>query len=729
MLKLFVLFLSFFQIQTNSNYQIVSKETTDYNNVVFYEDGIILRNLCTDTENKYSLFVEGNKYEINASYASGKIIDNYFLLIYYQNEQLYAKRYFLDGTFDEKLLIYQGNIYGDITIKNIDKSIYIAFTDYIKLNDNSINYDCHLVHLYYDEANIYINEHNYGGLKKELLESFDIYDENLYFVVRKDHITESVFGNGGCDDCYVIALIDGNSVISSVTIKDTNEIRYFCIRNGYIYLVLGDKLYLFNTSFELLNTIMLDKLKHLYVGYNNTIMVLYDDRIELLNGLSLAKLFQENVNGITEYKEFSNSLYCNYQNKHYIFDIIDYSKTLLLDKYVYEHEELLNNKVKEVSSLFGDCIFVSKKYHDYYQRNAYGNYDIDLEYQTNGKIAFQKTIQEEVALEININNNQIYPNGYRLNFNGTGYLDGNLIIPNHPVTVDGFHTLEVVGVNTQTKIDFYVSTNQLAIVDKYFNDELINIKPNEKFSVSYDLNKEIDITDLVVYGGNISEYKILNNKLVITFEGFSEVGLNKIILEKIVYKENYYEDEIYLNKLINVNVYLDEIAFNDAVINEDCGCTFDFTDKQKQARYLEIRFINKINDFVFNYPIGDQVINVDGVSNGTYQMIVALKYDNMCYGLNTKEIYRMDVVIDNKTVLGKVKLLESANDYYKVLLTIDNNFKSNNIIQLKNNNNVIFNYQDYQKELIVKYSVIFFITSFIIGFTIRITIKKKKLKK
>lgn len=731
MLKLIFLALSFFNLSFGDDYTIASEETSDFGNVVFYDEGIILRCVGNDDVlNKYTLYFEGKRYEIKANFATGIIVDDYFLLFFYQDGGLFTQRYFFDGTVDEALIVYQGEIYKEIFLKKIDDEVYCAFTDCTKLQDGTINYNPYLLYIHYTEDNFYVKEFNYGGKKKEVLVGFDIYDDQLYFLVQKDHITESVFGNGGCDDCYVIAKVNGRNITSLITINQAGTLKYFCVRNNYLYLFLNNKMYLFNLDLSLLNTIEFAQFNHVFVGYNNVIMLFCAERIDLYNGSSLSLIASEQVEEISNYKEFSYSLYCDYQSKHYLFDLIDYSKTLIINQYVYEYDELLNTKLKEVSSLFGDCYFIEKKYLEYYQRNAYGNYNIELKYQTIGQIKFTKSIIEEVPLEVNINNNNIYPNGYRVNFNGTGYLDGNLIISNYAVNSDGKHILVVSGANTQEEIVFYVSNEQIQFTDHYFDGELINLKPDEEFSVSYELNQEIDIVDILCYGAMIKDYKINNKKLTITFNGFDKLGINKVILEKIIYKVDYYTDEIYLNKLLNVNVYEGTIRFNEVVIDEDCACTFEYLDTLKQGRFIEFRFINKVNEFIYNFPIGSELIKISGVTNGQYQMIVSLKYDDMQYNLLSNEIYKMNVIIENdEIIVGNTTLLTDANGYYKLSIALDKSFKNSNLLELKDNNQILFNYIDNQKKLMMTYCVIFFGAFFVIGISIRFIFIHKKRRR
>ena len=144
-------------------------------------------------------------------------------------------------------------------------------------------------------------------------------------------------------------------------------------------------------------------------------------------------------------------------------------------------KKTMKEKMKEVSSLFGACEFKKFNYLEYYQRNVYGNYHLNIEYQTVGGIDITKETIEEVPLEVNITNNGIYPSGYRVNFNGEGYLDGNLIISNHAVISEGKHTLLVKGANTEEQFEFFISKNQYQIDEKYQLLETTNILVNEEY--------------------------------------------------------------------------------------------------------------------------------------------------------------------------------------------------------------------------------------------------------
>ena len=80
MLKLIFLALSFFNLSFGDDYTIASEETSDFGNVVFYDEGMILRCVGNDDVlNKYTLYFEGKRYEIKANFATGIIVDDYFL--------------------------------------------------------------------------------------------------------------------------------------------------------------------------------------------------------------------------------------------------------------------------------------------------------------------------------------------------------------------------------------------------------------------------------------------------------------------------------------------------------------------------------------------------------------------------------------------------------------------------------------------------------------------------
>lgn len=726
MVKLLFFALSLFNFSFSNDYQLVTEETADLSNVVFYQDNIILKNVVNDEseENAYLLFIDEKEYQINASMATGIINNDYFLLIYYQGEYLYSQRFFFDGLTDEPMSIFWGEITGELFIEVIDGAIYCAFTEYYK-----DNYNPQMILIDYYEFNVYVDEFHYGKEKDEKLVGFDVFEKSIFFLVQKDQITESEFGNGGCDDCYVIARLKNNKVEKIITIDCNDELKYFCVRNGFIYLVLKNKLYLFDLDLNLLNTLIIDNLENVFIGYNQVILIITNNSLDLYDAVSLIKLDSLKDLKISNYHEFNNVLYGEYQNKCYLFDIIDYRKMMSIEKYLYEYEEIVNNKLKDVSSLFGDCQFIEKEYLEYYKRNAYGDYHLKIKYYTKGLIRFQKELIEEVPLQININNNNIYPNGYRLRFNGEGYLDGNNIISNHAVINDGKHQLVIKGANTEATFEFYVSSDQYLFDDSYCDDDLINVNVGKDFSVFYKLNKDIVIEDIIVYGAIVRTFEVKDQQLEIVFEGLSNLGITNIIIEKFIYQEAYYLQEIYLNKVFVVNVYNDEISFNDVIINEDCGFEVEYYDLLKQGRFIDIRFINQKDDYSFSFPIGDCNINFKDINQGNYVMVVSLRYDNGCYQLVSREIYRMVVDVSSDFNLGEIKLLNESNGNYKIRLEINKQFKKNNILELKDNDKVIYSYQEAQRESLVMYCIIGFIGCFLLVVSFKYFCFKRGWKK
>lgn len=717
MLKFIFCTLSFFNILFSNNYQFVSQETDDLKDVLFYQDNIYLKD---EKDNNYKLYLKGYLFDIKASYATGIIKDDSFYLFVYDNDELNLIRYYFDGTYEDSILIYIGKISGSIFLETINNSIYCAFTEFFNQQ-----YNINLIYIDYSDNNIFIEEHFYGGMKNEKLIDMDSMNNELIFLVQKDQITESCFGNGGSDNCYVIAKIKDFLVESYITIDSNLELKYFCFKNDYIYLVLDNKIYLFNKDLESLNTKQFNEIENIFIGLNKNILIINSSNLMIIDAISLIEKEVKEISGISDLKEFTESLYCKYQDNYYLFDLIDYSKTLILNDYIYEYDELLDEKIKNVSSLFGLCLFNGKEYLEYYQRNLYGNYHLSIKYQTVGGIDFIKELERRVSLDVNINNNLIYPSGYRIIFNGEGYLDGNLILSNHQVNNPGKHNLVIKGTNTTKEFDFYISNNQYQFVDKYNDLELMNISKNEEFKIKYQLNEDINISDIIVIGGSIKNYQINDKVLEIVFNGFDKEGINKIILEKIIYEKDYYTDELYLNKVINLNVYNKGILFSDVNVFNDCSCSIEYLDPFKQARLIEFRFVNEKRDYLFTFPIGNQNIDITQIEKGKYQMFVSIRYDDLCYNLLNKEIYNMSVDVSGDLVIGKTSVI-NENDNYKINLDISNNFKENNILELKVKNDIVYNYLEFKKESTISYCISFFVVFVILGVCVRFLYKRNK---
>lgn len=728
MLKFIFFTLSLFSFSFSDNdtfndyyiekdYQLVTQETDDLKDVIYYQDNIYIKDL---DNNIFNLYLKGYSFEIEASILNGYLDKDIFYLFKYYNNELTLQKYYFDGTFEDEVLIYQGTITSDLFIVQIGNSLCCGFTEFF-----NEQYNINLIDIYESENNLFIEEHFFGGDKNEKLLGLESNQEELFLIVQKDHITESCFGNGGSDDCHVLAKVKDYQVCEYITINSKERLNAFCLRNDYLYCILNNKLYLFNLKLELLNIKEFNEFLDVFIGYNQNMTLIYSDKIEIYDCITLNKKSDFIISNIKNYRQFNNSLYCEYQDNFYLFDIIDYTKTIFIEEYVYEYEDEIMKKMQKVSSLFGECEFIEMNYLEYYQRNLFGNYHIKLQYQTVGGIDIFKEVNQEVPLQININDNGIYPNGYRIIFNGEGYLDGNLIVSNHQVKNDGKHTLVIKGANTQKEFNFYISKNQYEYQDKFNELEIKNVKVNEDYRLKYILNEEIEIEDISIIGGEIKDYTVNNLELEIVISGFDEVGLHKIIIERIKYKKDYYTDYIYLNKVINLNVYLKGISFGDILLNEDCSCELEYIDLYQQGRYIEFRFLNKTKDYIYTFPIGTQNIDIQGIENGEYQMIVSLCYDDSCCQLVSQRIYDMAVTIDKDISLGAIKLFNQDSNY-KLKIDINKDFKENNVLELKHNGDVIYSYQEFKKESLISYCSIFFIVFILLGICLRFLYYRKK---
>ena len=723
MVKFLFFITSLFTFNFNENYKFVSTESEDLSEVIFFHDNVYIKKI---KEEQFFLYLKGYQYDLEGEYFNCYLVNDGLFLFKYQNNSLFIQKYYFDGTFDNEELIYNGKIEGEIEIIEVDDILYCAFTS----NDKNKNIEI----LKINYQNLYVEDFYYGKNRNEKFISIKYLNNYLYLVVQKDQITESEFGNGGVDDCYVIAKVSTSdmNVEEYITLNQTNNFKDFKIIDNFIYCAFEDKLYLFNDKLELLNTLLLNSCFDVLVGIKN-ILIFNLDNIIIYDTLSLVKKEIINLDSqIKNYKEFTNVLYCEYQDNYYLFDLVDLSGIKNYKYYNYQYQENIDEKLKNVYSLFGKCQFKEKEYLEYHQRNVYGLYHIDTFYLTNGGIEFINEIEEEILLEVNITNGMIYPNGYRIIFNGEGYLDGNLILSNHAVINDGNHKLLIKGVNEEKEFDFYVSNKQYQFIDRYNDYEAKNIKINENFIISFEVNDNIEIKNINCLGGVIKDYSLNNNQLDIYFYGFDDVGKYDVIINSIDYKNNYYEDTIYLNKVIYLNVYNNSITSYESVINEDCSCEFEYLDYLNQARYIEYHFINEVNEYLYKFPIGNQKIDIKGLKNGKYQMIVSLVYNSnkvLGDGLDRFKIYDMIIDVDNDLEIGEINVITNENGHYKLLFKLNNNFKTNNLLELKKDNNIIYNSNNFKKESLISYCAIFFVVFIVLGMCIRYLYKKKENKK
>lgn len=125
----------------------------------------------------------------------------------------------------------------------------------------------------------------------------------------------------------------------------------------------------------------------------------------------------------------------------------DKNKLEYANYYINDLDILINNNIASKTKLTNNT-----------PNNAFGYYTENYQARL-GNIEVVIPIESYYHLRLNIKNKEVYDIGLRLNFNGTGYLNDELITNNFQINETGKYILEIVGSNNERKIFTFNITN------------------------------------------------------------------------------------------------------------------------------------------------------------------------------------------------------------------------------------------------------------------------------
>ena len=153
-------------------------------------------------------------------------------------------------------------------------------------------------------------------------------------------------------------------------------------------------------------------------------------------------------NGVTTNlcgKSIFNWYYTNKNNNEITlksYDILSY-KTKKLETY---HK---NTIYKDVYYNFKKLTKIESENPEQYK--AFGNYE-SIDVFKLGNISFHFKRKDEVRLQVNVLKNDIYEPGYKIEFNGTGFLNGEEINSGFIVDKIGKYLLAIYGINNEKEV-------------------------------------------------------------------------------------------------------------------------------------------------------------------------------------------------------------------------------------------------------------------------------------
>ena len=593
--------------------------------------------------------------------------DNLYLLKYNDNtltlQTINKKLEIIDS-----YIIYKGSIDGEIYIVNDDINLYVTFT-----NNNG---DIEIYTFGGRELRSL-----YGGSKLDKVEGLINTDDYLYMAIYKDSTSGGTFGYGGHDKAVVLAKIDKDlNVIDYITIDINNNIDKFIYQNGYIYLVINNKIYLFNEELKFIKSFAIEY-DYLFIGKNDFLITIKSNTLKIYDRL----LFNELLNTNIEYdqiKEFSDFLYLEKDGLGYYLDFLDFKKIRNFEKFDY-----YNNDNVIIESLYGRCSFKEIKYDTEFNKMIYGEYPFTIYMETPYNIEFSFDGKKDVALYTNVTNDMIYPVGYRLDFNGDAYLDGKKILMNHPVYDEGEHEFVINGLGSKTIIKFTINKDMMnfkeySLVNSDLSvecDEIINLTYNCDGITSIDEIKEIKVNNTSIYS-----YDIINNKLNINLVGFSDVGEYNIGIDYIKYEKNINEVKMefiyYLNERYIVNVKKSDIDISLINITDDYNFIFDCFDSGNMLRVINVEVINNKETINYYFPISKGKIILRDIGIGEYKCNVKTLFYNYSNEYKEVNLFNLDIESTNKDLyLGDINVNNKTDGINKFSISLDKENLNKNI--------------------------------------------------
>ena len=263
-------------------------------------------------------------------------------------------------------------------------------------------------------------------------------------------------------------------------------------------------------------------------------------------------------------------------------------------------------------------------------------------------------------------------------------------------------------------------------------DDYKVLKKNESFVISYNLDRDIAIKDLKTEGLAYDQYEVKDNELVITFKAPSETGLYFIYLD-------YFDYEVVVNDIkVKTRYYLGDeywysIEKNEPVISnisflDDLSFSFDLIDEDDTARLIEFELISANANYLFNIPLGTNVITFSDLPKGDYELVASLVYDRTNVSGMKIKLFNYGVRIDSDLSFGEIKVSKENNRYTKVRIIINDDFLKSSVNEISYNKEVLYSHSESSKNDLMMYSIVGFVLTLVVGIIIRSLIKKTKRK-
>lgn len=530
-LIVFLLFASFIVFGLNIKAKEKNCTINELNQGVYFNSDLII------SEEEYEYKINNIKYEQNCYVVVGSVVDNnitdehledYITYPYvaYYNE--YGKVF---GTIDKTLghgeykdaIIVENEI---IVIGSFETSTDCTQLVVSRFNKNgnvngryktSGNYSTFGERICFQDNNYYLvgitNATNLGG------ECLDVHNKICVLKLNADfNFVKIIYINNSMLSTFYDAVFGYGYIYLYCTLKGEGDFNVNKIEGSKIVVSIDENLNvdgytrIYNSNIKL-------------VGYDNgVILISYGDDLKSVNITKYSRDMKEikqtmpfTLTDTIESVAMNSSLYyedivlvITVHNQKGFYNLIYRmnDEARILDETSYE----LNNNNMNVSKIFYDngyyllfgydqyrygkkimYVFTNESNNCYFNGNlgntelgeldtsVYGKYNQDVIYSYSDIII--NTVREvTVPLKLSVKDKGVYDRKVTLEFNGTGYLNGEAIPNGYMVDKVGNYILEIKGKNITTYITFEVAN--LCIKENNINNELVNINVEDTKKIS-----------------------------------------------------------------------------------------------------------------------------------------------------------------------------------------------------------------------------------------------------
>ena len=265
-------------------------------------------------------------------------------------------------------------------------------------------------------------------------------------------------------------------------------------------------------------------------------------------------------------------------------------------------------------------------------------------------------------------------------------------------------------------------------------DDYEELPKNQKFSMFFNLNRNLNIKNIQVEGFEIDSFNCENSVLTVVFNGKREPGYYYLYIDYLDYEDVVNDDlsitgRYYLNQEYWFHISKDLPTISNGDFLDDMSYSFDLIDNDDVARYIEFELTDLSHNYLVNIPLGSAPITFSNVPSGNYELRAFVVYDNNSENTGKIKLFDYTIRLTNDNLeYGELKVSKESSKYTKITVEIDEKFLKNSVNEIEVNKEIIYSHQDTSSKTVIVYSVAGFVASFLVGFGCRYIYKRVKKK-